>query len=72
MYLELNKYAYNYMTIQHVGVASQTKYPTYYYFIVNARQIATDTLEFDLRMDVLNTFKWGVAYEVSKRTKVMR
>ena len=72
LYLELNKYAYNYMTIQHVGAVSQTKYPMYYYFIVNARQIATDTLEFDLRMDVLNTFKWGVAYEVSKRTRVIR
>lgn len=45
---------------------------SYYYFITGIRQVARMTIEFDLRMDVLNTFKIGVDYDFDERTRVTR
>lgn len=45
---------------------------SYYYFITAMRQVARQTIEFDLHMDVLNTFKIGVDYDFSERTRVTR
>ena len=45
---------------------------SYYYFITAMRQVARQTIEFDLHMDVLNTFKVNVDYSFDKRTRVTR
>lgn len=45
---------------------------SYYYFITAMRQVARQTLEFDLHMDVLNTFKVNIDYSFDERTRVTR
>lgn len=45
---------------------------SYYYFITAMRQVARQTIEFDLHMDVLNTFKINVDYSFDERTRVTR
>lgn len=45
---------------------------SYYYFITAMRQVARQTIEFDLHMDVLNTFKVNVDYSFDERTRVTR
>lgn len=45
---------------------------SYYYFITAIRQVARMTIEIDLHMDVLNTFKIGVDYDFDERTRVTR
>lgn len=45
---------------------------SYYYFITAIRQVARQTIEFDLHMDVLNTFKIGVDYDFDERTHITR
>ena len=45
---------------------------SYYYFITAMRQVARQTIEFDLHMDVLNTFKVNIDYSFDERTRVTR
>lgn len=45
---------------------------SYYYFITGMRQVARQTIEFDLHMDVLNTFKVNIDYSFDERTRVTR
>lgn len=45
---------------------------SYYYFITSMRQVARQTIEFDLHMDVLNTFKVNIDYSFDERTRVTR
>lgn len=45
---------------------------SYYYFITAMRQVARQTIEFDLHMDVLNTFKVNIDYSFDDRTRVTR
>ena len=44
----------------------------YYYFIINKKWTAKDTIELVLTMDTLNTFRFNVDYVVNKRTLVKR
>jgi len=44
----------------------------YYYFITNKIWRSENTIEFQLTMDTLNTFKWNDDYSVDKKTLVMR
>lgn len=44
----------------------------HYYFITGKRWLSTETIEFQLVMDTLNTFKWNVDYIINKKTLVMR
>lgn len=45
---------------------------SYYYYIGAMRQVARQTIEFDLHMDVLNTFKINIDYTFGERTRVTR
>lgn len=45
---------------------------TYYYFIKKKTWKASSTIELELRMDVLNTFKWNDDYLPTKKTIVER
>lgn len=56
----------NYCTIQN-GTEK-----IYYYFVVDKRWTAKDTIELVLTMDTLNTFKFNVDYSVSKKTLTKR
>lgn len=44
----------------------------YYYFITNKIWRSENTIEFQLTMDTLNTFKWNDDYSVDKKTLVFR
>ena len=57
---------YDYLTIKN-GTERM-----YFYFITGKRWLSTETVEFQLVMDTLNTFKWNVDYTVNKKTLVMR
>ena len=43
-----------------------------YYFIINKKQLADSTIELELRMDTINTFRPITDFEISARTKVNR
>ncbi len=43
-----------------------------YYFIINKKQLADSTIELELRMDSINTFRPSTDFQVSHRTKVNR
>lgn len=43
-----------------------------YYFIKSKKQLADSTIELELTMDTINTFRPSVDFEVSQRTKVNR
>lgn len=57
---------YDYLTIKN-GTERM-----YFYFITGKRWLSTETVEFQLTMDTLNTFKWNIDYTVNKKTLVMR
>lgn len=57
---------FNYASIQNDGQK------ICYYFIKNKKQLADSTIELELTMDTINTFKPSVDFEVSARTKVNR
>ena len=44
----------------------------YYYFIIKKNQKAEETVELELRMDTINTFKYGTDFTATERTKVLR
>ena len=54
---------YNYLKVTCTPTNNVTS--TYYYFIKNIRQVSESTLEFSLRMDVLNTFKFSSATSIT-------
>lgn len=58
-------YNYNYLKVIQDGV-------NYYYFIVKKTQLSQNTIGYELLMDTLNTYKWGTAFNVSPRTRVIR
>lgn len=58
-------YNYNYLKVVQNSVS-------YYYFIVKKTQLSQSTIALELRMDVLNTYKWDTDFKVSDRTKVSR
>lgn len=45
---------------------------TYYYFIIDKRWIAQNTIELVLSMDTLNTFRFNIDYKLSPKTLVKR
>lgn len=45
---------------------------TYYFFILKKIQRAEETIELELRMDVINTFAKGTDFNLTSRTKVLR
>lgn len=57
---------YDYLTIKN-GTEK-----VYRYFITGKRWLSTETVEFQLAMDTLNTFQWNVDYTVDKKTLVIR
>lgn len=60
----LNDNLYNYCSIDNGSLA--------YYFIMKPRQIASETIELDLEMDTINTFKPGVAFTILDKTTINR
>lgn len=69
----INKY--DYMVISQTESNNQTA--KYYYFITGAKQVAKSTIEFQLKMDVLNTFQYSSSitnksYTLSPKTLVER
>ena len=44
----------------------------YYYFVIKKTQKAQETVEFELRMDTINTFRYGTDFIATDRTKVIR
>lgn len=66
-YLDVSSISdYDYLTIKN-GTERM-----YFYFITGKRWLSTETVEFQLVMDTLNTFQWNVDYIVNKKTLVMR
>lgn len=61
----LATYNYNYLKITQDD-------RIYYYFIIKKNQKAEETVELELRMDTINTFKYGVDFTATDRTKVLR
>ena len=67
---------YNFLKITSLDESNNTA--TYYYIIKSARQISQSTIEFDIVMDTLNTFKFVTSspnpsnYTLSKKTLVTR
>lgn len=61
--IELNNY--NYLKVVQNGVS-------YYYFILKKTQVSQSTIGLELKMDTLNTYKWGTAFGVSPRTQINR
>lgn len=45
---------------------------TYYYFITGSKQTAQNTVQFDLLLDVLNSYKIGTDFAFTDRTKLIR
>lgn len=67
---------YNYLKI--TSLDSLNNVATYYYFIKSARQVSQSTIEFDIIMDTLNTFKYVTSspnpsnYTLSKKSLITR
>ena len=57
---------YNYASIQNDSEK------VCYYFIKNKKQLADSTIELELSMDTINTFRPTTDFEISERTKVNR
>lgn len=57
---------YNYLRIIATDTNNHTTY--YYYFIRNAKQLSMGTIEFEIRMDTLNTFQFTTAATGSNNT----
>ena len=58
-------YNYNYLKVVQNSVS-------YYYFILKKTQVSQSTIALELRMDVLNTYRWSSDFGISPRTKVNR
>ena len=69
---------YNYLKItQETTELTPNATATYYYFIKSARQIAQGTIEFELKMDTLNTFEYSGSfsnnsYTLSPKSLILR
>ena len=58
--------------IDYVSVKNSNETRVYYYFVKNKIWRSQETIEFELKMDTLNTFQFDVDYEVNKKTLVQR
>ena len=63
---------YNYLEITNAPTTDPSNTKTYYYFITNKIWKSENCVEFSLKLDTVNTFKWNTDYKVSARTKVLR
>ena len=63
-------YDYDYCGILREGFGFDEA--TAYYFITNKKWISANCIEFELEMDVLNSFTWNEDYTVSPKTLVKR
>ena len=45
---------------------------TYYFFIIGKEWRSEECIQLNLKMDVVNTFKWGEGFEASSLTRVLR
>lgn len=59
-----NTYNYNYIVINNGS--------DYRFFVMNKKWISQNTIQYDLKMDVLNTFRWNTSYTPTARTLVTR
>ena len=55
----------NYITISQDSIS-------YHYYVMNKVWISENTIRYDLKMDVLNQFKWNTDYKPTARTLVKR
>ena len=72
-YLEMD--AFDVADLNYVSIKNENDEKTYYYFVINKFWKSKSTIELQLQMDVLNTFKWNDAdqgYKVSPKTLVTR
>ena len=61
--------------MNYVSIKNENDEKTYYYFVINKFWKSKSTIELQLQMDVLNTFKWNdqdEGYKVSPKTLVTR
>lgn len=56
---------YNYVKVSQNSV-------NYYYFVLKKTQISQSTIALEMELDTLNTYRWGVAFSISPRTRVIR
>ena len=68
---------YNYLKVTTQDSGSPAKTATYYYFIKTAKQISESTIEFEIVMDVLNTFSFSGSaapntYTLSNKSLIKR
>ena len=66
---------YNYVKIRNYTEnegGTKTYEKSYYYFVINKKWVSTDTIEFVLNMDTLNSFAYDVDYYVSSKSLVKR
>lgn len=59
-------------TQNYLSIKNSDDSRTYYFFITNKIWRSENTIEFQLTMDTLNTFKWDEDYIVNKKTLVLR
>jgi len=58
--------------LNYLSIKNSDESRKYYYFITNKVWRGESTIELQLSMDTLNTFRWGEDYLVDKKTLVMR
>ena len=58
--------------LNYLSIKNSDESRIYYYFITNKVWRGESTIELQLSMDTLNTFRWGEDYSVDKKTLVMR
>lgn len=58
--------------LNYVSIYNSTDDMTFYYFVMSKTWKGVSTIELQLQMDVLNTFKWNEHYIVNKKTLVTR
>lgn len=56
---------YNYVKVSQNSV-------NYYYFVLKKTQISQSTIALEMELDTLNTYRWGEAFSISPRTRVIR
>lgn len=62
---------WNYCSIQNY-IDDQNEEKRYYYFVMNKRWIASSTLELELELDSINTFRPSTAFTIKDQTTINR
>lgn len=62
---------WNYCSIQNY-IDDQNEEKIYYYFVMNKRWIASSTLELDLELDSINTFRPSTSFTIKDQTTINR